>query len=304
MTDAGDAGDETLTPEEAFGLFGHELRIDILLALWRAPDYSLPYADLQSAVGERDSGKFNYHLSKLVGHFVAHDGDEYELEYAGHRVIDAMQSGVFHEHQELEPVDLKADCPTCGTGLSFEYADHAGKVRCPDCDESVLAFPFDPGGVADRAPEEVVAAFDRRTRHFWQFALSGVCAVCSGAVERELVAAGSGDASIGDGHFAADHPAVIALSCRQCSFYAHLPVGAALLSHPGVCGTLYDQGVDVRERHLWELDFVVDPDAVELLSVDPGEVAIAIRAGHEPLRTVVDSALAVRSLERQWNQSV
>jgi DNA-directed RNA polymerase subunit RPC12/RpoP len=322
MTDAGEAG--ALSPEEAFGLFGHELRTSILLALWRARDYSLPYAELKDAVDERDSGKFNYHLSKLVGHFVAHEDEEYELEYAGHRVIDAMQSGVFHDHRELDPVELDADCPTCGARLSFEYADHTGKVRCPDCEESVLAYVFDPGGVADRTPEEVVEAFDRRTRNFWTFALSGVCAVCSGDVERTLgtnpatdvvdeadgtAVSGASNADtaaaecatwpVDEDHFAADHPAVVSLSCRQCSFYSYLPVGATLLSHPGVSGRLYDQGVDVRARRLWELGFVVDPAAVELLSGDSGEVALTIRAGRDPLRVVVDDGLTVRSIERR-----
>lgn len=95
---------------------------------------------------------------------------------------------------------------------------------------------------------------------------------------------------------------MIALSCRQCSFYAHLPVGVAALSHPGLAGTLYDQGVDVRERRLWELDFVVDPDRIEVVSADPPAVAITIDAGHDPLRVVVDDAFSIRRIERRLDE--
>lgn len=158
MPGSGEGDVETLTPEEAFRLFGHDLRIDVLLALWRAPDHSLSYSELREAVGERDSGKFNYHLSKLVDRFVEHADDEYRLRYAGHRVIDAIQNGVFQETPTVGPVELDAACPSCGSPLTFDYADHNGSVRCPDCGTSVLDYAFDPGGVAERTPDEVIDA--------------------------------------------------------------------------------------------------------------------------------------------------
>lgn len=297
MPGSGEGDAETLTPEEAFRLFGHDLRIDVLLALWRAPDHSLSYSELREAVGERDSGKFNYHLSKLVDRFVEHADDEYRLRYAGHRVIDAIQSGVFHETPTVGPVELDATCPSCGSPLTFDYADHNGSVRCPDCGTSVLDYAFDPGGVAERTPDEVVDAFDRRTRHFWRFALSGVCVVCAGRVEGDLRL--NPNETLDDDHYLADHPAVISLSCRRCSFYSHLPVGVTLLSHPAVPGVLYDHGVDVRERPLWELDFVVDPSNVAVREADPPSVAITVRAGRETLWVRVDDALTVRSIERE-----
>ncbi|QRV14078.1 helix-turn-helix transcriptional regulator [Haloterrigena salifodinae] len=54
-------------PEEAFRLLGHEIRVQILLALWRASDHALGFSELYDAVDVDDSGQFTYHLSKLEG---------------------------------------------------------------------------------------------------------------------------------------------------------------------------------------------------------------------------------------------
>ena len=89
--------------ESAFMTLSHDLRLEILLALWEAPGFSLSFSELRRAVGVRDSGSFTYHLSQLEGHFVAKTDDGYELQYPGHRVLDAIQSGVFHEQTAIGP---------------------------------------------------------------------------------------------------------------------------------------------------------------------------------------------------------
>jgi len=68
-------GDETLAqPREAFALLGHDLRLEILLALldrWEAARTEPQrYSELMRAVGTQDSGKFNYHLGKLRGAYL------------------------------------------------------------------------------------------------------------------------------------------------------------------------------------------------------------------------------------------
>lgn len=89
---AGRRGDsDDAEPHEAFHLFGNELRVDILLALNEAEDYSLTFAEVQSAVGKRDSGKFSYHLTKLEGLFVENIDDQYVLKPPGRRVIDLVR---------------------------------------------------------------------------------------------------------------------------------------------------------------------------------------------------------------------
>lgn len=88
-TDTPDDGSdgEDSTPEDAFMLLSHEIRIGILHALWRALEHSLSPAVLRDRVSVRDSGQFSYHLSALTGRLVAHgeDAARYRLQYSGHR---------------------------------------------------------------------------------------------------------------------------------------------------------------------------------------------------------------------------
>ena len=303
---AGDSVDDhpaVTDAESAFMTLSHDLRLKILLALWNAPDFSLSFSELRKSVGERDSGSFNYHLSKLEGHFVAATDDGYELRYPGHRVLDAIQSGVFHDRAAIGPVALEEHCRACGAELTFEYGtDYIARVRCPDCGNRALEWPFDPGGTVDRDPEAVVAAFDRRTRLIWSCVLDGVCPFCAGRVDREF--AGQPDergTCVGvieqldryDEYFALDHPVIVSTDCSRCSFYSFIPVGVVLLTRPKVAGRLCDAGIDVRETPLWDLGFVVDADAIVPRSTDPVRVEVSIPDVDAPLAFVVDDSLAV-----------
>jgi len=290
-------------PEAAFLTLSNDLRLEILLALWEAPGFSLSFAELRKAVGERDSGTFTYHLDELVGHFVGETEAGYELQYPGHRVLDAIQSGVFHQQGRVGPVELDTPCPDCDATLTFAYdADYIGRVGCPDCGERVLEWPFDPGGVADRTPREVAAAFDRRTRLVWACALDSVCPFCAGRVDHEI-AVGTTDSGlcIGvledldryDEYFARDHPAVVSLDCRRCSFYSFVPVGVVLLTRPHVTGELWERGLDIRETPLWSLGFVVDASAVAVR--ESGQtVAVTVQPPDaDPLVALVGTDLSV-----------
>lgn len=287
---------ETLDPEEAFGLFGHELRLEILFALWNAPDYSLSFTDLRDAVGVRDTGQFNYHLSKLVERFVAHVDDEYELTYAGHRVIDALQMGVFTEDIDLDSIDLAEPSVCCAATVRFSYDDHIGTVRCTDCEEKLLEYPYDPAGLAERSADDIVRDFDRRTRFVWSLALDGVCPICCGRIAREFTT--EADTALEaidryDEFFAADHDVVAFVECQRCSYYSYLPVGARLLCHPGVVGFLYEGGIDVRRVRSWQLPFVVDATALSVRSRDPWTVDVTVATDEETRVATVEADFTV-----------
>lgn len=86
--------DDCLPPDEAFAVLGNETRLAILLALNRS-DGELAYSELKRQVGVYDSGRFNYHLDKLLGHFI--DGTEggYRLRDIGRRAAQAVVSETF-----------------------------------------------------------------------------------------------------------------------------------------------------------------------------------------------------------------
>jgi len=293
--DTDDGAETERTPADAFALFSHDLRVAILDALWAAERHALPYAELKRRVGERDSGKFNYHLSQLVGQFVGKDGDAYELLYPGHRVLDAIHSGVLHQSGDVDPVSLDADCRHCGTALTFTLDEYIGHVGCLACDDTVIAFPFDPGGVSGRTDEAVAVAFDRRTRLFWRFAVAGVCPVCAGVISVGLTTETGPEL---DSHYATDHPVMLDIDCQQCSFYNYPPAAVVALYHPAVTCWLYDHGVDPRATRAWELDFVVDPARTTVRRRDPWEVAVTVTTASERLRATIDGTLSVTALER------
>ncbi len=271
-----DDGDDGADAADALAVVAHELRLEILRALWAAEDHSLSFSALRTAVGVRDAGQFNYHLSQLTGRFVAHVEDRYELLYPGHRVVDAIQSGVFHSDRPVSEMDVAGACPDCRGALAFTYAEFIGRIECLDCGETVLGYPFDPGGFEGRENAGVVRAFDRRTRRYWLSATDGVCPVCAGPTDARLVSDATTLQALDryDKHFASDQPALAATDCRHCSFYSYIPSGVVLLSHPAVVGALYDRGVDVRDERLWTLPFVVDADRVALASDEPRRVTI------------------------------
>lgn len=302
---SGDRTEDTAVTdaEPAFLTLSHDLRLRILLALWNAPTFSLSFSELRKTVGARDSGTFNYHLSELEDHFVASTDDGYELQYPGHRVLDAIQSGVYHDEAPVGLVELDADCRTCGSRVTFEYGtDYIARVQCSTCDNRVVEWPFDPGGTDDRDPETVADAFDRRTKLIWSCVLDGICAFCAGHVHRDVAThPAEQGACVGvnkqveryDEHFASDHPAIVSVDCSRCSFYSFIPVGVVLLTRPEAVGLLYDAGIDTRDTPLWDLGFVVDPDAVSFKSAEAVHVNIEIVDVAEPLHFTVDESFAV-----------
>jgi hypothetical protein len=276
VTGVSDDLDAEIDPQDAFQLFSHELRLEILFALWDAPEYSLSFAEMQSAVDERDSGKFTYHLGKLTGHFIKEVDGQYVLQYAGHRVIDAIQSGVFHRAPTVAPTEAPGDCPRCGTTPMFRYDNHLATIACPDCERKLVEYPFDPGGFQGRSVEEAIEAFDRRTKFKWRLASDGVCFVCAGRVTVSYTETVAEIEHMDryDEFFAENHPALFHLSCENCSFYSYLPVGIRLLDSASAVGQLATRGVDVKTDPLWELPFVTEADCVTVRGRDPWEVLV------------------------------
>jgi len=287
-----------IDPQEAFQVFSHELRLEILFALWNAPEYALPFSDIRTAVGERDSGKFTYHLEQLTDHFVTEIEGEYVLQYAGHRIIDAIQSGVFHTSPTVSLTEAPGSCARCGASPMFEYDTHLGTVFCPECDTKLVEYPFDPGGFQDRSIEEAIGTFDRRVKFKWRLASGGVCFVCAGRVSVSYTdsAAHMQHHPRYEEFFAADHPALFSLSCQNCSFYSYLPVSIRLLDGSAVIGALTTHGLDVMEQFLWELPFIADGSRVTVRDRDPWEVRVETPTASGPLVVRLDDDAAVESV--------
>jgi hypothetical protein len=134
VSDGAGAG-ESVDPAGAFGVVASDTRLDILRALWDAGDPQ-PFSAVREAVGVADSGRFNYHLGKLVGRFVRETAGGYELTYAGEWVVGSVRSGVYTESVDRGPLDA-GDCPRCAGQLRATYRDGIVEGVCKDCTETI-----------------------------------------------------------------------------------------------------------------------------------------------------------------------
>ncbi|WP_227377732.1 winged helix-turn-helix domain-containing protein [Haladaptatus halobius] len=103
------------TAVDALSTLASEHRIAILRALATA-EKPLTFSELRERVGIHDTGRFNYHLSKLRERFVRETDDGYDLGHAGERVIlaaadvDPESARALAEATEGTENDV---CPVC-----------------------------------------------------------------------------------------------------------------------------------------------------------------------------------------------
>lgn len=279
-----------ITPADAFELVGNEIRVGIIQVLqdaYRDGDRSLPYATLQSRVGVRDSGQFNYHLQQLVGQFVKKDGSDYRLTYAGQTVASAIVSGAYNSRTTFGPESVDGSCYGCGAErLELTYQRERFRVHCRACGEEVVHMPFPPGSVAERESEALRRAFDRWARAWNTLAATGFCPECSGQVSATL-AKEAGELTIGDVSVRA------VLECDQCWMRGYLPVGFLLLDHPAVTSFFWQRGYDVRDDYIWQHEWALSEDFQTVIDEDPYHLQIRVPVDDDELRITVDDSLTV-----------
>jgi DNA-binding transcriptional ArsR family regulator len=278
MTDS----DGGVSPEEAFSILGNETRIAIVQALGESSD-PLSFSAVRADVGTRDSGKFNYHLSKLVGSFVQNSESGYELSYAGHRIVGAIHSGTYRQGDRMK-FDLDSICTVCGTTIEAEYEDEQVSVRCPGCETQLSSFGFPPGGFEDRSVTELTRVFGQYVDAIFSFMLRGICLNCSGKTTGRLI---EETERIDD-----DALAYVEVVCDQCGETTTSHVNGYLLHHPAVIAFYYDHGIDLDRSDLWNLDLYRN-ESLTLRSEDPLSVRSTIELDGDRLELVVEDDLSV-----------
>lgn len=285
---------ERLSPDEAFALLSDGTRLDVLRALHEAPADrdptdptswypTLSFSQLRERVGMRDSGQFNYHLGKLVGHFVEQVEEGYRLTHAGYLVLGAVLAGVYTDEGEAEPVAVDEPCPVCGGTIAATYGDERMHIACRDCGERVGTSSVPPGVLEGYDPEEYPRLFDRYVRHLVDRMKAGFCIACSGRVEAELLGTDEGP--------------MVAYRCTRCPEMASASVGEALLDHPAVVAFHHDHGVDLRETPSWELSWLLG-DHAELLDDDPPRARCVVELEGDHLELVVAADATVSGVSR------
>lgn len=278
---------EPLDPEEAFWLLSDVTRMDILRAVWAAPETPISFTDIRDRVGRPDSGNFNYHIDKLRGHFLAHVDDGYELTQAGREVVRAVLAGTLTERPTTEPIDIDASCVDCGGRLVARFADH-GHIECADCGATVMWNEFPPAGREGREPIELARAFDRWTQRRFRLAMDGVCPSCAARMETTPV----GGPSDSSGDIASLH------RCSNCRYEARVPLFGHVLEHPAVISFYHDKGVDILGKPYWEFQSMGREFTESVLDDDPWRAAIELAAAGDSLTLTLDETFDVIDVER------
>lgn len=248
--------EDTESTSDAFAALGDDTRVAILEALVDArredpENPALSFSALRERVGVADSGRFNYHLGKLRGQFVASEDGEYSLTEAGNEVVGAIFAGTYDDVIDLDPAPLDDDCPFCGTPVVAHFGDGQLRVEC-EGDHQLLVTPLPPAAATDRSTGEIVQFAARKTYAQLDLLTAGICMECYGHVDGEIRRVESEDDAL---------PAyAYHTECARCGYVTGSVAAVAALRDPAFVAFCHDHGVTVGERLPWTLPGIVDDD--------------------------------------------
>lgn len=293
-------GLETVTLEEAIAILGEQTRMEIIVELGAAWDERrhqqryLGFSELMDRVGITDSGRFNYHLEKLVDTFVTKDDEGYRLLYPGRRLYQIMVSGTLTE-REMDVSFRVGTCFDCDGDIVASYRnDNVLFLQCATCERLHGAMPFSPRGFDHRTERE---AFEAACRVFYtdiQLARRGICPSCDGEMRTELLD------DLSDFLTAVTEGDVLAsMRCRVCNDYFYADLSYVALTTPQVRQFLSNHGYDPAVVHGWD-DIVLAADESEtVVQTDPLRVQLTVAVDGDELDVVFDNELAVLDTSRR-----
>ncbi|SFR42640.1 hypothetical protein SAMN04487947_1292 [Halogeometricum rufum] len=278
-------------PAAAFAVLGSETRLRILRELWESDDRPLGFSTLRARVGMRDPGQFAYHLNRLVGPYVTKSDDGYDIRMAGVNVVWAVVSGELTPGAESKTFPATGDCEDCGGPLRARYEDELFYVECADCGRGYSMAPFPPSGFVDRTEQEVLVAFDRRSRPIYEQVVHDVCPRCAGHGTVSLVD-DDADRRAGEPDPSQYEALAVRFRCDVCGLWASERVDVLLTHNDRVAAFHRDNGVDLEEVPIWLRPRRVDANA-ELRATRPLSFRVRYTAGAATLELVADETLAI-----------
>lgn len=314
---AGGADSEAV---EALKLVGDETRLAILLALWDSyerPDESdntLSFGTLYDRVEYHDRGNFRHHLRRLEDQYVRRTDDGgYKLRHTGMKLVQTIVGGAGVTDTELEPAEIDGTCEFCDAPAAVMYDDGILYHVCTDCDGQwtvpeheygcLNAVPLPPAAIADRTPDELIAAAEveayRRMRTMFQ----GLCDICAGKVERWLEVCTDHESETVCDNCGWRYPARAMFRCRVCKSMHSVRPSRLCVFHPAMIAFLYDHGVKTR-WHAEELDgleYLGDHDPSydsEIASEDPLRLTVTVSLDDENLQLTFDESVTVVDTNR------
>jgi len=308
-----------VTPDEAFAILGNEIRLDIVRVLWNADaahEYddvsdtaeTISFSELRRQVDIEDNGRFNYHLSKLVPHFVRQTEAGYRLSGAGKQIARTVITVSGPEHVDFS-ANFQQDCPVCTEPLTATYEDQWLRISCTGCNglfgdkapEGAIFFSNYPvAGLTDRSPEEVFATGFYRCMLDITYMMRDVCRECAGSISASI--------SVCDSHQTQEErpcsrcgtrfPVWAELRCDTCGFAKRLPVEPFVMGLAPVIGFLDDLGIDILAPSFDEVVDLLQNRFQTTVVEDPLHVTVTLQSDTEQLSVSLDDEMNVIDVDR------
>lgn len=306
-----------LSPDEAFSILGNEIRLNTLRVLWHATVTSnetesasqLAYSELLRSVNLSDSGQFNYHLSKLIPHFVREADEGYRLTHAGERIARTVVAVSDGEATEF-PYTLDTNCPFCGSHIRATYHDQHLLIECTECggrygddipDGVLTIMGFPAAGLTDRTPAEVLEQGVYKCMLDVAYLIHGVCRECAGPIASSV--------SVCDDHRTGTDAACQSCGspyevwaeqrCEQCGLAKRLPIEMLTMGLSPVISFFYEHGVDVLQPSYEELDDCINTLYSTSVDDEPFRVHVSIETNSDELTLTLDDTMTVLEVTHQ-----
>jgi len=290
--------DPDLDQETAFSLLADETRVTIIQELGQAtatPETGIPqlsYAELKSRVGIRDSGRFNYHLTKLVGNYVAKEDGGYRLRWPGMVLYRTLVAGHLTENGDppVERFEVGTACHRCGEPIEASLYETLFRVRCWACDANYTDIYFPSHGLTDRTEDDLLQAVHTRSRTVLTAMTAGQCPWCASEITPAIH---EGDGSLPSLHDTRDLDAYAVYHCTDCTGFQYVPISQVLLYHPSTIAFYHDEGTDLTRIPAWELAWAATDATTTVLETDPWRFEVRVPLDDRTLVVELDGALDV-----------
>lgn len=299
---------DKLDQETAFSLLADETRVQIINELGAAtasPETGIPrlsYADLKSRVDVSDSGRFNYHLTKLVGNYIGKEDDGYRLRWPGMVLYRTLVAGLLTDERDpaIDRFPVGIDCHRCGDAVEAHLYETLFRIRCWSCNANYTDIYFPSHGMAGRDEDALLQAVHRRSRTILHSMIAGQCPWCARQVTPEIH---DGDDPLPSLHDTRDLGAYVVYHCTDCTGFQYMPVSQVLLHHPATIAFYHDHGENLTTIPKWELRWAVTDETTTILETDPWRFSVRVPLADVELIALLDDELGVVDARREPRDS-
>jgi hypothetical protein len=316
-------------PTATFELLADETRFDILASLAQAPydeyEGTLTFSELWRRTDVDDSGRFNYHLDKLVGPFIRQTDDGYQLTHLGRISYRLTASELFVRNDRAEETSrwcpktngedsdvdaaggtsgnadtdadadadghqLPDDCPNCGSSLVATFDGDTYVVRCRECGLLGSSGELPRSAIDHHDREDLPDVFARYMRRSLVMLNDGLCRWCTSPLETTVEPAPDDRWPLADW--------VVSRKCTHCGSFARTTLGEAVQFHPAVVSFYDDHGVDIAATPCWRVDLTVGAVDVDVHGEEPWRGSLRVERSGDVLTLEIDDDASVIETQR------